>query len=32
MSAAEPSHGAGAPSGGSAAADLVTEAASVGVQ
>jgi hypothetical protein len=31
MSAAEPLHGAGAPSGGSAAAELTNEAASVGV-
>jgi hypothetical protein len=31
MSAAEPSHGAGAPSGASAAAELSNEAASVGV-
>jgi len=32
MSAAEPFHGAGAPSGGSAAAESANEAASVGVQ
>ena len=31
MSAAEPLHGAGAPSRGSAAAELANEAASVGV-
>jgi len=31
MSAAGPFHGAGAPSGGSAAAELANEAASVGV-
>jgi hypothetical protein len=31
MSAAGPSHGAGVPSGGSAAAELSNEAASVGV-
>ncbi len=31
MSAAEPFHGAGAPSGGSAAPELVNETASVGV-